>query len=75
MSDVVLTSVEDAVMVITMNRPESLNAMTPGMLDTLADVAAKAAADPAIRCVVITGAGRAFCAGGEIGRASCRERV
>jgi 2-(1,2-epoxy-1,2-dihydrophenyl)acetyl-CoA isomerase len=66
MSDVVLTSVEDAVMVITMNRPESLNAMTPEMLDTLADVAAKAAADPAIRCVVITGAGRAFCAGGDV---------
>lgn len=66
MSDVVLTSTEDSVLVITLNRPESLNAMTPEMLDTLAAVAAKAADDPAVRCVVITGAGRAFCAGGDV---------
>lgn len=66
MSDVVLTSTEDSVLVITLNRPESLNAMNPEMLDTLAAVAAKAADDPAVRCVVITGAGRAFCAGGDV---------
>jgi 2-(1,2-epoxy-1,2-dihydrophenyl)acetyl-CoA isomerase len=66
MSDVVLTSTDDAVLVITLNRPESLNAMTPQMLDTVAAVATQAAADPAIRCVVITGAGRAFCAGGDV---------
>jgi 2-(1,2-epoxy-1,2-dihydrophenyl)acetyl-CoA isomerase len=66
MSDVVLTSTDDAVLVITLNRPESLNAMTAQMLDTVAAVATQAAADPAIRCVVITGAGRAFCAGGDV---------
>jgi 2-(1,2-epoxy-1,2-dihydrophenyl)acetyl-CoA isomerase len=65
-SDVVLTATEDAVRIITMNRPESLNAMTPEMLDALARVAAEAADDPEIRCVVITGAGRAFCAGGDV---------
>ncbi|GIW13702.1 MAG: enoyl-CoA hydratase [Tepidiforma sp.] len=66
MSDVVLTTREDAILVITMNRPESLNAMNPAMLDALAETAAAAAADPAVRCVVITGAGRAFCAGGDV---------
>ncbi len=66
MSDVVLTSTEDSVLVITLNRPESLNAMNPAMLDTLAAVAARAADDPAVRCVVVTGAGRAFSAGGDV---------
>lgn len=66
MSDVVLTATEDAVRIITLNRPESLNAMTPEMLDTLTRAAAEAAADPQVRCVVITGAGRAFCAGGDV---------
>lgn len=66
MSDVVLTATEDAVRIITLNRPESLNAMTPEMLDTLTRAAAEAASDPRVRCVVITGAGRAFCAGGDV---------
>ncbi|WP_322797154.1 enoyl-CoA hydratase [Tepidiforma sp.] len=66
MSDVVLTATDGAVLTITLNRPESLNAMNPELLDTLAEVTRRAADDPAIRCVVITGAGRAFCAGGDV---------
>ena len=66
MSDTVLYDVNEAVATITMNRPESLNAMSPEMLDTMFRVGEKAAADPGVRCVVITGAGRAFSAGGDV---------
>ncbi len=66
MSDTVLYSVDGAVATITFNRPESLNAMNPEMLDTMFQVGQKAAEDPAIRCVVITGNGRAFSAGGDV---------
>lgn len=66
MSDVVQVTNDEAVRIITLNRPESLNAMTPELLDALVEAAEAAAADPAVRCVVITGAGRAFCAGGDV---------
>ena len=66
MSDTVLFTTDGAVGVITLNRPESLNAMNPEMLDTMFRVAEKAAADPAIRCLVITGNGRGFSAGGDV---------
>ena len=66
MSETVLYSIENSVATITLNRPESLNSMTAELLDTLAETAAKAAADEMVRCVVITGTGRAFCAGGDI---------
>jgi 2-(1,2-epoxy-1,2-dihydrophenyl)acetyl-CoA isomerase len=66
MSDTVLYSVDGAVATITLNRPESLNAMNPEMLDTMFKVGQQAAEDPAIRCVIITGNGRAFSAGGDV---------
>jgi 2-(1,2-epoxy-1,2-dihydrophenyl)acetyl-CoA isomerase len=66
MSETVLYEIDGNVAVLTMNRPESLNAMSADMLDSLAVRATEAAADPAIRCVVITGAGRGFCAGGDV---------
>lgn len=66
MSETVLFSTDGGVGIITLNRPESLNAMNPEMLDTMFRVAEQAANDPAIRCVVITGAGRGFSAGGDV---------
>lgn len=66
MSDTVLFETRGAVGVMTLNRPESLNAMNPEMLDTMFRVAQRAADDPAIRAVVITGNGRAFSAGGDV---------
>lgn len=66
MSDTVLYDVDEGVATITLNRPESLNAMNPEMLATMFQVGEKAAADPAVRCVVVTGAGRAFSAGGDV---------
>lgn len=66
MSETVLFETRGAVGVMTLNRPESLNAMNPEMLDTMFRVAQRAADDPAIRAVVITGQGRAFSAGGDV---------
>lgn len=63
----VLYQVQDGVATITMNRPQSLNSMNPGLIDGLHEVLTKAAADTAVRCLVLTGAGRAFCAGGDLG--------
>lgn len=66
MSDTVLYDVQEAIATITLNRPESLNAMDTELLDTLVTIGRKAAEDTAVRCVVVTGAGRAFCAGGDV---------
>lgn len=57
---------DDGVCVITMNRPEARNAMTSGMLSGLALALADAETATDVRCVVLTGAGGAFCAGGDV---------
>jgi 2-(1,2-epoxy-1,2-dihydrophenyl)acetyl-CoA isomerase len=54
------------VLTVTLNRPEKLNAFIGRMRRDLAEVLEQAATDASARCVVITGAGRAFCAGGDI---------
>mgnify|MGYP003583326843 CR=1 FL=1 len=55
--------VDRRVAVITFNRPERLNAWTPTLEAELKEAVAQAQADPEVRCAVLTGAGRAFCAG------------
>jgi enoyl-CoA hydratase/carnithine racemase len=54
---------EGAIATITLNRPEALNAISLPMLNSLSKVLRDADADPAIRVIVMTGAGRGFCAG------------
>jgi 2-(1,2-epoxy-1,2-dihydrophenyl)acetyl-CoA isomerase len=61
-----LARVDDGVAVLTMNRPDRRNALSPAMLDALARVLAGAEVDDAVGCVVLTGAGGAFCAGGDV---------
>ena len=58
-------SVDDRVAVITLNRPEKLNAFSSLMGTELADALRRCDADETVRAVVITGAGRAFCAGAD----------
>jgi len=58
--------VEDRVLTIILNRPERLNAWTPTMMGELLDVFDRADADDEVRAVVITGAGRGFCAGADL---------
>ena len=66
MPDVVLEKRADRVAIVTLNRPDSLNAMGGELLPLLAAHLAECARDAAVRCVVLTGAGRAFCAGGDV---------
>ncbi|HSF63990.1 MAG TPA: crotonase/enoyl-CoA hydratase family protein [Paracoccaceae bacterium] len=51
---------------ITLNRPDKRNAMSATMMDDLSAAAAQLGADPAVRAVVLTGAGDSFCAGGDL---------
>jgi enoyl-CoA hydratase/carnithine racemase len=59
----VLYAVENHVAVITLNRPERMNTISRDMLDELTDHLLSADKDPLVRAVILTGAGRAFCAG------------
>lgn len=58
--------VAEGVATVTLNRPEVLNAFSTAMQDELAALIPRIADDEAVRAVVLTGAGRAFCAGGDI---------
>lgn len=58
--------VEASIATIKLNRPDSLNAVTNPMIQELREIAYAIALDDNIRCVIITGAGRAFCAGGDM---------
>jgi 2-(1,2-epoxy-1,2-dihydrophenyl)acetyl-CoA isomerase len=57
---------EGGVRIITMNRPDSLNALNGSIMAPLVDATADAARDASVGCVVITGAGRGFCSGGDL---------
>jgi enoyl-CoA hydratase/carnithine racemase len=56
----------DGVAILTLDRPDHLNAFTAAMGAELSDALARCDADPAVRVVVLTGAGRAFCAGADL---------
>jgi enoyl-CoA hydratase/carnithine racemase len=66
MPEQILTDVADHVLTITLNRPERLNAWTPTMQRELIEALDRADADDEVRVVVVTGAGRAFCAGADL---------
>jgi 2-(1,2-epoxy-1,2-dihydrophenyl)acetyl-CoA isomerase len=61
-----LVEVENGVAVLTMNRPERRNALSSAMLGALATALERCEMDSTIGCVVLTGAGGAFCAGGDV---------
>lgn len=65
-TDDLLADLEDGILTLTMNRPEARNAMSGGMTAAMAEQLAKAELDPQVRCVVLTGAGKGFCAGGDV---------
>ena len=58
--------VNDAVATITLNRPEAYNALNLALGRDLFHATLEADEDQAVRCIVITGAGKAFCAGGDV---------
>ena len=66
MAQDLIESFENGIATLTMNRPEARNAFTREMMDGLSQALPRLAVDPAVRLVVITGAGNAFCAGGDV---------
>lgn len=65
-TDDLLAEVIDGVALITLNRPEARNAMSGPMNQALQKTLADAEVDPDIKCIVLTGAGKGFCAGGDV---------
>ena len=63
----ILYEVEDRILTLTLNRPDRLNAFTQTMLEELVDALDRSDADDEIRAVIVTGAGRGFCAGADLG--------
>ncbi len=66
----ILYVVENSVLTITLNRPDKLNAMTPTLLQELKEAFEEAGKDEQVRVVILTGAGRGFCAGADLTAAS-----
>lgn len=62
----VLVDIHDGVARLTLARPERLNALTSAMLDDLLGALRRVSIDPKVRCVLLTGAGRGFCAGHDL---------
>lgn len=62
----ILYRVEDYVAIITLNRPERLNSLSSQLLGELHDALKRSEADSQVRCIVVTGAGRGFCAGADL---------
>ena len=67
MTDTVRFEVSGPVATITLNRPDRLNAMTEELIAAVLVLLEQVSADEAIRVLVLTGAGRGFCAGGDLG--------
>ena len=61
-----LYDVKDQIAVITLNRPERLNALTPAMREVILQAVTAADQDADVRVIVLTGAGRGFCSGGDV---------
>src|SRR5271156_6366782 len=61
-----IEAVSEGVATLTLNRPERLNALSTPIMEGLLDALPRWARDPAIGAIVLTGAGRAFCAGGDV---------
>ncbi len=59
-------TIEDGVAVLTMNRPDRLNAFSAAMLDAMHEALTRLGTDRAVGAIILTGAGRGFCAGGDV---------
>ncbi len=74
-TDLVLRDDADGVTTLTLNRPDKLNALTPGVFVALRAHLDAIADDEAVRCVILRGAGRSFCAGHDLGSIATGERA
>jgi len=64
--DVILTSIDDRIATLTFNRPDRLNALSPDLIAQSIATLERWREDPNVAVIIVTGAGRAFCAGGDI---------
>jgi 2-(1,2-epoxy-1,2-dihydrophenyl)acetyl-CoA isomerase len=62
----IVFDLDDRVATLTLNRPDRLNALSDAMIDTAVAALRRCAVDPEVGAVLVTGAGRAFCAGGDV---------
>jgi len=62
----IIYEVEDGILTLTLNRPDALNAFTGEMMNEMIDAFDRADADDDVRAIIVTGAGRAFCAGADL---------
>jgi 2-(1,2-epoxy-1,2-dihydrophenyl)acetyl-CoA isomerase len=67
-TDELLYEVKDKIATITLNRPDKMNAFTGPMIDAWAGSLQEAQRDPDVNVVIVTGSGKAFCSGGDVGR-------
>ena len=72
-TDDLLAALEAGVLTLTLNRPEARNAMSDGMNQGLGRMLAWAELEPTVKCVVLTGAGKGFCAGGDVKGMAARD--
>ncbi|MBA3875122.1 MAG: enoyl-CoA hydratase/isomerase family protein [Anaerolineae bacterium] len=68
--ETILYQIDNSILTITLNRPDKLNAMTPILLRELKEAFEQANNDQVVRVVILTGAGRGFCAGADLAAAS-----
>lgn len=73
--ETVRAEVADRILTVTLNRPEKLNAFNPRMMSDLLDVLDAADADDDVRVIVVTGAGRGFCAGADVSSGGRRSTI
>jgi 2-(1,2-epoxy-1,2-dihydrophenyl)acetyl-CoA isomerase len=75
MTQELLVETKDGVLTLTLNRPEVLNSLTMSMMKGIADALKKAATDKSVKVLILTAAGRAFCAGADLGDLKKRQSV
>jgi enoyl-CoA hydratase/carnithine racemase len=66
MTDEILYSASEGIATITLNRPDRMNAMLPGMGELYVELLQRADQDPEVRVIIVTGAGKGFCAGADL---------
>src|SRR2546428_13580228 len=75
MTDVLLSQRRDAVLTLTINRPDALNALNRETTRALTTAFEAAARDPEVGAIIVTGAGRAFCAGADLREVAARAQA
>src|SRR2546423_8750771 len=75
MTDVLLSGRHDAVLTLTINRPDALNALNRETTRALTTAFEAAARDPEVGAIIVTGAGRAFCAGADLREVAARAQA